>query len=185
MWNAGTSRKVIAAHFGAGSSWVSENAKRLGLARRIIDSTRMPGRLIETAYVQERMSLDAIVARLRTGMPTISRGTVKRLLVRRGVTLRKANERDPELTTRCVRMRRAGMEYPEIARSLNLTVGQVGERCRSVLGAGRRGKFSRVDVAKLVELRKRGKTIREIAEIVGLRSSATVCYHLRRARRSA
>lgn len=185
LWATDLSCTEIGKRFGASRNWASERAHAIGLPRRSTDMTKFPGAMAEAAYVDHGMTLEEIVEQMRDRFPTLSRGTVRRRLAERGVAIRSATARHQDLTAACVRLRRAGLEYPEIAKRLGLTKGQVGNRCRKVLGVGLRGKFSKVDVAALLAFRKRGLTLRAIAALVGLKGSSTVCYHLRRARRSA
>lgn len=134
MREAGVHNYDIATHFNCSPAVVSRLALRLGCKRRTIDPTQnIPTRAIEALY-HEGSSLDEIAKKLGC-----SRDFISRLLKSRGVKVRPQVRRHPDLVAECVRLRRLGMMFKDIATRLGLSYTQVRLRCKKVLGPGRHG----------------------------------------------
>ncbi len=169
LWATDATVTEIGQRIGASRTWVSMRAKKLGLPARACSTGALPAAKIEHAYVTLGMTAEEIRDQLRAQFPTIAATTVRRVLRHRGITIRPGKVRTADAyVVECVRLRRAGWEHAAIAAKLGLTVSQVGHRCRRILGAGKRGARSKIDVATARHLRGRGMSWRAVAAELGV-----------------
>ncbi|MGB3935170.1 MAG: hypothetical protein WBL29_05590 [Burkholderiales bacterium] len=181
LWLADANVAEIAQALGCSDSHVSHVAHRLGLPRRACCTGNLPQRAIVVAY-QQGASLSRIVASLRPRFPTLADTTIKNLLRRRGIALRPRGSPRVEVTE-CVRLARAGLDCPTIARRLGLTPRQVEYRAKLVLGGlGGRGRKPWLPVRLIVSRAAAGETCVAIARDLGCSVSA-VSLHVRAARK--
>ena len=111
---------------------VSNRAKRLGLPPRQRDTGTMPQRAMVDAY-KAGMSSEAIAEKIGA-----NGSTVRKVLRANGVKLRDRHERTVDRRAECVRLFRMGWFRREIAAKLGLSISQVRDRIRSVLGDGKK-----------------------------------------------
>lgn len=136
---AGETNEAIAKTLGCGTALVSRLALRMGLPRRGIDPTApLNTTALAALYTAEQMSLDELARQVGC-----SRDYIKTRLLARGVKMRRAVRRSPDKVAECVRLRRLGRTFAQIAKALGLSEYQVRGRCRKVLGPGKRGGYRR------------------------------------------
>ncbi len=152
LYRQGVPVEEIGRQCGCVTATVCKWARRLGLPMRNRHASEFPAMAIVNAY-REGMSVNAIANKLGR----ICHRTITSVLRDRGVKLRGSNRQWPDLRAECVRMYRAGYFFREIGARLGLTVAQVGERVRSVLGSGKKSDGpNRRDARRL--LARQGKT---------------------------
>lgn len=131
LWAEGVPVKEIARRFGAKyATWASSRASKMGLPSREIPSYRLPRAAICAMYHECRSSVQ-IAKRLG-----VSHVSILKVLRANGV---QVGRRVDPLVAVCVRLFRSGLFHRQIAERTGLSLGQVGYRIRSVLGAGPRG----------------------------------------------
>ena len=132
---ADETNEAIAKALGCGTALVSRLALRMGLPRRGIDPTQpLNTTALAVLYTTEKKSLDDLAKQVGC-----SRDYIKTRLLARGVKMHPAVRRHPDKAAECVRLRRQGLTFGEIAPLVGLTEGQVRGRCRKVLGPGKHG----------------------------------------------
>ncbi len=134
LWHADVKTAEIGRQLGCSQSTASNRALKLGLPRRTVQTGTLPQTLIVGLYVDHQRTTEEIGAQFGT-----SHTTIARVLRTRGVTLRRAVKRCPDLKTECVRLYRGGLTQKEIAPLLGLTIAQVHHRLAKVLGVGSHG----------------------------------------------
>ena len=134
LWLADVTTTKIARQLGCSQSTASKRAQQIGLPRRAVQTGTLPQALIVGLYVDDKRTTEEIGAQFG-----VSHTTIRRVLRARGVTLRRAVKRCPDLKAECVRLYRGGMTMKEIAPALGLTEAQVHHRLAKVLGVGSHG----------------------------------------------
>ncbi len=149
-WKRGDSLASMAEHFGAGTSWVSATAERLGLDRRQISSGDLPGAEIEQRYLDGETS-----PQLAKDYGT-DHAVICRVLRSRGVVIRKAvkgplpgKQRTVDLGPWCVSLVAQGLDYRMTGLLVGLSETQVGHRVRKLCGPGKRGGSRKKRVSSL------------------------------------
>lgn len=134
LWRDDVTTSEIGRRLGCSQSTASKRALQLGLPRRTVNTSTLPQAFIVALYVDDQRTTEEIGDRFGT-----SHTTIRRILLARGVTLRRAVKRCPDLVAECVRLYRRGLTQKEIAPALGLTVAQVHHRLAKVLGVGSHG----------------------------------------------
>lgn len=177
LWASGMPVVDIGKHFGVAHGWASAQAQKLGLPRRATKHRDLPIYAMKLAYENGKTSTE-IADELRPKFPTISGSTVRRLLRDAGdVAMRRGMKRGAPNAAECVRLFRAGLSRPEIARRMRSTVERVSHAIRRVMGSGPRGGGVRVNVPEIRLLRSQGLSQIQIARKLGCHR-ATVSRHL-------
>jgi len=181
LWATDMTCEQVGQHFGAGKTWASSMAARLGLPPRATSSARLPWAAMEQAYARG-LSCNEIRQQLLPTFPLLSVSTVQRGLRLRLRTLRPPGKVVPQLHAECVRLVRQGLQYDEIGRRLGLSESQVGTRVRKIMGARARRSWAMAnfDLARAQAMLAAGQPVRVVAATAGV-SRQTIYYHCRKA----
>ncbi len=185
LWQEGATCDDIGKQLGCSRTLVSKRALSLGLPRRNTDTTRLPARMIVSAYVDHGMTLEEIRDQLRKQFPLASVLLVRNLLKSRGVKMqprwRRKIESGNTKLQECVQLARAGWSYKRIAKAVGLTVRQVNLRVRKVLPPLARTETARkYGVAEIVKAWQQEGSYAKAARRLGCHWS-TIRYHVARA----
>lgn len=168
MWKRGDTCAAIGEALGCSKQAASSRAHELGLPRRAIAQGSLPVAWIVARYMDGRTA-DEITADLRPRFPTLSRSTVTRTLLQRGVEMRPAVPRPRVDPVECVRLVRRGIARKEIARMFGVGAWVVNHALAKILGRLRHGghKGAIYDYQRIRQLAAEGHSQRAIAKIVG------------------
>jgi len=178
LWPTGEVLDSLAKRWGCSRAAVGYRARSLGLPPRKQSIGRFPQQAIARAYTDQDMTC-AEIAKL---MPGLGREAVYRVLVAMGVPRRRPAKRMPGKVAECVRLFRMPTKptLTQVAAQVGLTYHQVRHRVRSVLGPLSRGREPCVPTSTLVQMRRDGMPVADIARQVGV-TRQTVGRRLSRA----